>query len=193
MPRFVWAAVVLSGVVLLGCERESPERMSSTAGPESPVTAIDEGNGVPVTVTPTGDGAPMIDPSPTSSVEGTPVVRPSPESLVEGSSMGAVLRILQPAAGDTVTLPAAIHYEVTGFEVGALSGGHMHAFVVGIENGFWADIPLERQSGVAVLPDNKLLTGKRDVTFQLARSDHTLLPDPEASVIVENLIMEGGR
>ena len=103
------------------------------------------------------------------------------------------LIILKPKDRETITLPAEIHYMVTGFQVGEQTGGHMNAFVGDPESSFQIEIPLETQSGIAILPDDKRLPGKKDLTFQLAQADNQLLPNPEAKVTIKELAIEGRR
>ena len=95
--------------------------------------------------------------------------------------------------GSTITLPAEIQYEVTGFQVGEQTGGHMNIYVGDPEISDQIEIPLEGQSGIAILPDDKRIPGVKDLTFHLADANNKLLPNPEAKVTFKNLIIQGRR
>jgi hypothetical protein len=112
-----------------------------------------------------------------------------------GDQTVPTLKVLQPTDGETITLPAEIYYEVTGLEAGdSPYYAYMNVFVgEDPEESFQIEIPLESQSGVAELPDDKRLPGRKDLTFQLARADHTLLSNPEAIVTIRELVIEGRR
>ena len=102
------------------------------------------------------------------------------------------LQILSPKDGDTITLPGAVRFEVTGFTL-ARGGAHIAAFIRGVPDAPVVALDSSDETGLAYLPSNKLLTGKRDLTFALARADGTLLENPEARVTVSALTIQGGR
>ena len=85
-----------------------------------------------------------------------------------------------------------MRFEVTGFTL-AREGAHIAAFIRGVADGPVVALDSSDQTGLAYLPSNKLLTGKRDLTFALARADGTLLENPEARVTVSGLTIQGGR
>jgi hypothetical protein len=118
----------------------------------------------------------------------SPPASPDPER-----STIPTLKILEPRDGQTITLPTEITYEVSGIEVGGSSGVHLHVVVEGVEDGFHVEVPLDKESRIAKLPADKRLTGRRDLTFQLARPDHTPLENTEARYTVRNLTIEGTR
>ena len=91
--------------------------------------------------------------------------------------------------GDTLHLPAAVRYAVTGFRVGRGAGG----IVAATEGGNRVELQLGREAGVAYLPDDKMLTGKRDLTFTLTQADGTPLTNREASVTVFDILFTGRR
>lgn len=117
---------------------------------------------------------------------------PTPAVILVESQTVPTLRILYPRDGDSMALPAEIEYEVVGFDLAA-SGGHLHAYLEGIADEHIVEIPLQAQSGVAVFPDDKLVTGRRSLTFELVRSDHTPLGNPEARVTVRDVVIIGRR
>jgi hypothetical protein len=85
--------------------------------------------------------------------------------------------------GATLHLPAAIHYAVSGLtgrtHVALLTGGRT--------------LDLTAAAGVLTLPDDKMLTGKRDLTFVLERADGTRLANREARVTVYGVLLAGRR
>jgi hypothetical protein len=126
---------------------------------------------------------------------------PTPTSVaaapVQNQGQGApasapALHILSPKDGETITLPAAVRFEITGFTL-ARGGAHIAAFIRGVPDGPVVALDSSDETGLAYLPSNKLLTGKRDLTFALARADGTLLENPEARVTVSELTIQGGR
>lgn len=106
--------------------------------------------------------------------------------------LGAVptLQLIDLRDGGTIRLPLAVRYSVTGFRVGAGAGR-----IVALTND--AERPtLElnvETPGVAYLPDDKMLTGKRDLTFVLAEADGTQLTNREARVTVFGVTIAGRR
>jgi hypothetical protein len=106
-----------------------------------------------------------------------------------------ILRIISPKDGETITLPAEIQYQIMGLEGGDVPPVHIHAFVGDPTSTYQIEIPIQTLAGVAILPDEKaaFLPGHRDLTFQLAYSDHTLMSNPEARVTIYNLTIEGRR
>lgn len=102
------------------------------------------------------------------------------------------LVIHSPSSGDTVEAPFPVRYTIRCFKVGGESGGYIRAF---IRTSSPRDVELrpKTQSGVVRFPDMKMLSGRRDVTFQLARGDGSLVRRPTARVTLEDLIIAGSR
>jgi hypothetical protein len=92
------------------------------------------------------------------------------------------------ADGARLGLPAVVHYTVTGFRVGEGAGK------VVASNGA-TDVSLQpgTQTGTFVLPDDKKLTGIRDLTFSLADANGTKLSNREATVKVYDVLLAGRR
>lgn len=121
--------------------------------------------------------------------------RKNPRGEIRGQiALGVVpvLQILAPKDGETITPPTEVRYAVAGFGLGG-DEGRIVAFVRGVADPIHVKLELTSQSGVANLPANKLLTGKRDLVFALARADGTLLQNPEARQTVYGLTIFGGR
>jgi hypothetical protein len=104
----------------------------------------------------------------------------------------SALQIIAPKDGQTITPPTDVRFAVVGFELGA-DAGSIVAFVRGVADPVHVELDLTEKVGVASLPANKLLTGKRDLVFALARPDGTLLTNPEARATVYGLTIQGGR
>jgi hypothetical protein len=71
--------------------------------------------------------------------------------------------------------------------------GYLRVFVGDPGASFHIDIPFKQPSGVVYLPNDKQLSGMRDVTFWLATPKHRLVPNQEARVTINNLLLMGGR
>jgi hypothetical protein len=102
------------------------------------------------------------------------------------------LEILSPKDGETITPPTAVRFAVTGFTL-AEGGGHIEVFVRGVADSPGVALQTSEEPGLAYLPANKLFSGRRDLTFALARTDGTLLENPEARVTIYGLTIVGGR
>ena len=87
--------------------------------------------------------------------------------------------------GARLSLPATVHYTVTGVadspRIVAKSRG--------------ADVPIQEgpQQGTFVIPDDKQLTGLRDLTFSLADSGGSPILNREATVRVYDVLLAGRR
>jgi hypothetical protein len=103
-------------------------------------------------------------------------------------ALGAVpsLQLVGLIDGAVLRLPAQVRFAVTGFRVGPGAGGI--TMIAGSR-----EYPLELGAGVLTLPDDKLLTGKRDLTFVLVRPDGTRLANREARATVYGVVLAGRR
>jgi hypothetical protein len=117
----------------------------------------------------------------------------NPRGEVRGQvALGIVptLQLIDLRDGGTIRLPLAVRYSTTGFRVGPGAGR-----IVALTND--AQRPtLElnvETPGVAYLPDDKMLTGKRDLTFVLTEADGTRLTNREARVTVFDVTIAGRR
>jgi hypothetical protein len=91
--------------------------------------------------------------------------------------------------GAVLHLPAEVRYAVTGFRVGAGRGG-----IVLLAAGTQYRLRLgEGVLTVLTLPDDKMLTGRRDLTFVLTKADGTQLGNREARVTVFGVTLAGRR
>jgi hypothetical protein len=104
------------------------------------------------------------------------------------------LVINSPKAGQTVHLPSEVSYSTGSIEVKQESGMQLEVYVAN-RDGAHVRIPLTESSGTVTLPDvkNAYLVGHRDLTFRLLNADGVPLPNPEATVVVRDLTIEGTK
>jgi hypothetical protein len=115
--------------------------------------------------------------------------RPEPDA----GAQTPTLQILSPQPGDTLAAPFKVRYRVVGFAVGNPPLGHMNLYLGRVGASFKMVLPLTRQSGEVLVRDHPMLSGKRNLTFVLARADQTLLKAPTARVTVPGVVIEGSR
>ena len=92
------------------------------------------------------------------------------------------------ADGARLTLPATVHYTVTGYTVGTGAGQ-----VVATGEGQPVARAQSGPAGTIVLPDDKRLTGRRDLTFTLVDANGAPLTNVEATVRVYGVTLAGRR
>ena len=98
------------------------------------------------------------------------------------------IQLVGVADGATLHLPAVVHFAVTGFKVAAGAG------TVVADSG---TTPIALQPGPdgqsVTLPDDKMLTGRRDLTFSLASANGQPLSNVEATARVYRVLLAGRR
>ena len=121
--------------------------------------------------------------------------RKNPRGEIRGQITSAIvptLQVLSPKDGETVTPPTAVRYTVTGYTLGQ-GDAHIVAFVGSLTDRISVDLQAGNQPGLAYLPADKRLSGRRDLTFALVKADGSMLANPEARSTVYNLTIQGGR
>jgi hypothetical protein len=105
-----------------------------------------------------------------------------------------VLQINSPKPGQTITLPTEISYTISEVVVRQESGEQLEVFVAG-GDGSHVKLPLSAASGTVTLPDVKdaYMVGHHDLTIRLLNADGIPLPNPEATVVVRDLTIQGRR
>ena len=105
-----------------------------------------------------------------------------------------VLTISSPKAGQTVHLPTEVSYSTGSIEVRQDSGMQLEVYVANMD-GTHVRIPLSDSSGTVTLPDVKsaYLVGHRNLTFRLLDAEGVPLPNPEATVVVRDLTIQGTK
>jgi len=103
-------------------------------------------------------------------------------------ALGAVptIQLVGLADGATLQLPAVVQYRVTGFRV-APGAGQVVAYDAGRQ------IATDSGTGSITLPDDKTLTGVRDLTFTLAAAGGAPLTNREAHATVYDVLLAGRR
>ena len=117
---------------------------------------------------------------------------PTVTSNVVAPSTAPTLEIMSPRPGEIITPPTAVRFKVDGFVVGP-GAGRIVAYIRGSVDYVRVELVLGAEPGLASLPANKLLSGRRDMAFALARADGTLLENSEAQFTVQGLTILGGR
>lgn len=105
-----------------------------------------------------------------------------------------VLVITSPKPGSTVHLPTEVGYSTGSIEVKQDSGMQLEVYVANLD-GAHVRIPLSESSGTVTLPDvkNAYLAGHRNLTFRLLDAEGVPLPNPEATVVVRDLTIQGTK
>ncbi|MFE2474147.1 hypothetical protein [Streptomyces mirabilis] len=71
-------------------------------------------------------------------------------------------------SGGTITLPATVAYTITGLHFTASDGYRLH-LTLGGAGSYSLDLPLSGPTGTVTIPRDKMLPGKRDLTFTVVR------------------------
>ncbi len=125
--------------------------------------------------------------------------RPTPRSYPYGSvesgsagedGGGPSLVITFPQSGDVVNQPVMICYEIAGMEVDPSKPARLVA-MIGTPPTVSHEFSVEGASGFVTLPDDPLLSGKRDITVQLEYGGEG--DEGRTSVLIKDLIIEGDR
>jgi hypothetical protein len=117
----------------------------------------------------------------------------NPKGEIRGQiALGVVptLQLLDLRDGATLTLPFAVRYAVTGFSIGGSTGKIVVLANVPERPTLEPDLSTP---GVAYLPDDKMLSGRRDLTFVLARPTGEQLANREARVTVYGVTLAGRK
>jgi hypothetical protein len=108
---------------------------------------------------------------PSSASSSTPArTSPSAAPPATHSPAAAVLRITSPRSGDSVHLPATVRYELGTAPSGAIIRMYSGTALVG----WHRDFALAGSPGSITLPNDKMLTGHRTLTFCLFAADQVI-------------------
>lgn len=102
------------------------------------------------------------------------------------------LSIVHPATGDTVQAPVKVEYVIMGLNPDVV-GQYRMRVTLDSPPIYSANLALAGLQGTAVLPDDKRITGRRDLTFSLVKADGTALANPEATVKISGVTITGRR
>ena len=104
---------------------------------------------------------------------------------------GPVLQILAPRSGTTVQSPVEVRYAISGMDAGAASGLRLRVSI-GDPAVFTSDLPINGLEGTAMMPDDKLITGRHDLRFVLVRTGGSPLAGTQP-VIIKDVTIVGRR
>lgn len=178
---------VLVGVGLAAC-----------GGDGAPLTPTATLTGTAVTVEPTSaaiaptatiaadDGAA----TPTGAAATAATTTPLPSGAAQAMDE-PVLRILNLSDGGSITLPAEIHYEISGTP--DMPAVYMRVTVEGLAEIAPLELSLAGARGTVVYPADKLVSGKRDFTFQLLDGNAAPYANADSRVTIHDVVVMGGR
>jgi hypothetical protein len=95
--------------------------------------------------------------------------------------------------GGGLELPASLPYAINGYVGGLVEGVHIQLTVDDPASGYTIDIPLTGVSGELTIPDDKLLVGQHDVTFQIVDARDVPFSNPGSRLTVSDLLITGRR
>jgi hypothetical protein len=99
------------------------------------------------------------------------------------------LTIVSPEPGETVRPPLEVRFRIRCFQVGPAPYGHLHAWTGPLGASPRIELRPRRQIGIVVLPD-PVLSGRRTLTFRIARANHAPVRNREARVVVRGVLFE---
>jgi hypothetical protein len=129
----------------------------------------------------------------TSSGAGTTSQTTASSSTSSTNVAGApALTILSPRPGATVNPPWQVEYSIVGIADGA---GTPSAIRISSPSspGASVNVAVHTLSGAAEVPDNPMLTGRRDLVFKLLRADGTPYGGRGSSYTVADVTIAGNR
>ena len=125
-----------------------------------------------------------------SSASVTTAVPPAAASQAETTAPS--LQILSPKAGEDVSAPFTVRFLISGIDSATLAGLNLR-LTVGNPPFYSTMLPIEGPQGSATVPDDKMLSGRRDLVFSLARPDGARMAASPASVMVVGVTISGRR
>ena len=126
------------------------------------------------------------DPAPSASTVWAPAAAGRPEAG------GPSIQILSPKADENVSAPFTVRYLISGIDSATLAGLNLR-LTIGDPPFYNLLLPIDGLQGSATVSDDKMLSGRRDLVFSLARSDGAPLAASPASVVVAGVTISGRR
>jgi hypothetical protein len=102
------------------------------------------------------------------------------------------LQILSPKAGEDVSAPFTVRFLITGIDSATLARLNLR-LTIGNPPFYTTMLPIDGLQGSATVPDDKMLSGRRDLVFSLARTDGAAVAASPASVMVAGVTISGRR
>ena len=93
------------------------------------------------------------------------------------------LQILSPKAGEDVSAPFSVRILISGIDSAILARLNLR-LTVDNPPFYTAVLPIDGSQRSATMPDDKMLSGRRDLVFSLARPDGAPMAASRASVVV---------
>jgi len=143
----------------------------------------------PTAVTPTAPSSTAPTPSATPTTPG-----PGTPSTGGPSRPGTApeLRITSLRPGGTIALPATLGYTITGLRFTASDGYRLHLSLGG-SGSYSLDLPLDGPAGTVTIPLDKMLPGKRDLSFTVVRADEAPAWSAQHATRVADVTIDGPK
>ncbi|MFF4576039.1 hypothetical protein [Streptomyces sp. NPDC001410] len=94
--------------------------------------------------------------------------------------------------GGTVTLPATVGYTISGLHFSA-SDGYQLRLSLGGSASYSLDLPINSPAGSVTIPRDKMLPGKRDLTFTVVREGGASAWSTRHAVHVDDVTIHGPK
>jgi hypothetical protein len=184
--------VVLGGLLLprLNAAYVAAGHRQSAAGDHPQAQA-----GVPAQPAPAAgaaaSGSASASSEPASSSASVSTVVP-PAAAGQSEATAPSLQILSPKAGDDVSAPFTVRFLISGIDSATLAKLNIR-MTIGNPPFYSTTLPIDGPQGSATVPDDKMLSGRRDLVFSLARADGSPLAASPSSVLVAGVTISGRR
>jgi hypothetical protein len=143
--------------------------------------------------------SPSHTPPVASATSATPSAKPTAEGTGTPSTAGPSGTVTVPDvsittlhSGGTITLPATVGYTITGLHFTASDGYRLH-LTLGASGPYSLDFPLKGPTGTVTIPRDKMLPGKRDLTFALARKGQASTLSTQHAAHVNDVAIYGPK
>jgi hypothetical protein len=163
------------------------------------VNGLRVGSGHPLAAASTQPQVEASVPPPTASTGPEPAPNsstPTTVSPVKPTSQPAVaspsLQILSPKAGDQVGSPFTVRYLISGVDAGTVAGLSLR-LTIGSPAFYATSLQISGLQGSATVPDDKMISGVRDLVFSLARADGAPMAGSPPAVVVTGVTISGRR
>lgn len=102
------------------------------------------------------------------------------------------LQIISPKAGDTVAAPFTVRYSISGIDTATLAQLNIR-MTIGNPAFYTISLPISGSQGSVTVPDDKMISGYRDLVFSLVRVDQAPVAGSPAAVVVSGITISGRR
>lgn len=138
-------------------------------------------------------------PTPSATAGGPSATHAMPSKTGAPSTAGPSRNTTTPAlgittlrAGGTISLPAKIGYAITGTHFAASAGYRLH-LTLGGAGSYSLDLPIKAPTGTVTIPLDKMLPGKRDLTFTVVREGGASAWSAQHAVEVADVTIYGPK